>query len=39
MMPYVFTLLVLTVVWTRQRNRNWGMPSALGNPYEREARS
>jgi general nucleoside transport system permease protein len=39
MMPYVFTLVVLTVVWTRQRNRNWGMPQALGNPYEREARS
>jgi ABC-type uncharacterized transport system permease subunit len=39
MMPYVFTLIVLTVVWTRQRKRNWGMPSALGTPYEREARS
>lgn len=39
MMPYVFTLLVLTLVWTRQRKRNWGMPLALGNPYEREARS
>ena len=39
MMPYVFTLVVLTVVWTRQRSRNWGMPQALGNPYEREARS
>jgi simple sugar transport system permease protein len=39
MMPYVFTLVVLTVVWTRQRNRNWGMPQALGTPYEREARS
>jgi general nucleoside transport system permease protein len=39
MMPYVFTLVVLTVVWTRQRSRNWGMPAALGNPYEREARS
>ncbi|MFL5818799.1 MAG: ABC transporter permease [Conexibacter sp.] len=39
MMPYVFTLVVLTVVWTRQRNRNWGMPTMLGVPYEREARS
>jgi simple sugar transport system permease protein len=39
MMPYVFTLVVLTVVWTRQRTRNWGMPQALGTPYEREARS
>jgi simple sugar transport system permease protein len=39
MMPYVFTLVVLAVVWTRQRRRNWGMPLALGNPYEREARS
>ena len=39
MMPYVFTLVVLTVVWTRQRSRNWGMPRALGSPYEREARS
>jgi general nucleoside transport system permease protein len=39
MMPYVFTLVVLTAVWTRQRSRNWGMPLALGNPYEREARS
>ena len=39
MMPYVFTLVVLTVVWTRQRSRNWGMPLALGVPYEREARS
>jgi ABC-type uncharacterized transport system permease subunit len=39
MMPYVFTLVVLTVVWTRQRSRNWGMPQALGTPYEREARS
>ena len=38
MMPYVFTLIVLAVVWTRQRNRNWGMPKALGTPYEREAR-
>jgi general nucleoside transport system permease protein len=38
MMPYVFTLVVLTLVWTRQRKRNWGMPLALGNPYEREAR-
>jgi ABC-type uncharacterized transport system permease subunit len=38
MMPYVFTLTVLTVVWTRQRSRNWGMPLALGTPYEREAR-
>jgi simple sugar transport system permease protein len=39
MMPYVFTLVVLTVVWTRQRTRNWGMPLALGVPYEREGRS
>jgi simple sugar transport system permease protein len=39
MMPYVFTLVVLVLVWTRQRKRNWGMPLALGNPYEREARS
>lgn len=39
MMPYVFTLVVLTLVWTRQRSRNWGMPQALGVPYEREARS
>lgn len=39
MMPYVFTLIVLTVVWTRQRTRNWGMPLALGIPYEREGRS
>jgi general nucleoside transport system permease protein len=39
MMPYVFTLIVLTVVWTRQRSRNWGMPRALGTPYEREARA
>jgi simple sugar transport system permease protein len=39
MMPYVFTLVVLALVWTRQRKRNWGMPLALGNPYEREARS
>jgi simple sugar transport system permease protein len=39
MMPYVFTLIVLALVWTRQRRRNWGMPLALGNPYEREARS
>jgi general nucleoside transport system permease protein len=39
MMPYVFTLVVLAVVWTRQRRRNWGMPLSLGNPYEREARS
>jgi general nucleoside transport system permease protein len=39
MMPYVFTLVVLTVVWTRQRSRNWGMPLALGRPYEREART
>jgi ABC-type uncharacterized transport system permease subunit len=39
MMPYVFTLVVLTVVWTRQRSRNWGMPLALGTPYEREART
>jgi general nucleoside transport system permease protein len=39
MMPYVFTLVVLTLVWTRQRSRNWGMPLALGIPYEREARS
>lgn len=39
MMPYVFTLVVLALVWTRQRRRNWGMPLALGNPYEREARS
>jgi simple sugar transport system permease protein len=39
MMPYVFTLIVLSLVWTRQRKRNWGMPLALGNPYEREARS
>lgn len=39
MMPYVFTLIVLTLVWTTQRKRNWGMPLALGNPYEREARS
>lgn len=38
MMPYVFTLVVLAVVWTRQRSRNWGMPLALGLPYEREAR-
>jgi simple sugar transport system permease protein len=38
MMPYVFTLVVLTLVWARQRSRNWGMPLALGNPYEREAR-
>jgi simple sugar transport system permease protein len=38
MMPYVFTLVVLTLVWTRQRSRNWGMPLALGTPYEREAR-
>ena len=39
MMPYVFTLVVLTVVWTRQRTRNWGMPLGLGVPYEREGRS
>ena len=39
MMPYIFTLVVLSVVWTRQRSRNWGMPHALGAPYEREARS
>jgi simple sugar transport system permease protein len=39
MMPYIFTLVVLTVVWTRQRSRNWGMPETLGTPYEREARS
>jgi simple sugar transport system permease protein len=39
MMPYLFTLVVLTVVWTRQRKRNWGMPRALGIPYEREART
>jgi simple sugar transport system permease protein len=39
MMPYVFTLVVLTVVWTRQRTRNWGMPLSLGVPYEREGRS
>lgn len=39
MMPYVLTLVVLMVVWTRQRTRNWGMPRALGTPYEREARS
>ena len=38
MMPYVFTLVVLTAVWTRQRSRNWGMPQSLGVPYEREAR-
>jgi simple sugar transport system permease protein len=38
MMPYIFTLIVLSLVWTRQRKRNWGMPLALGNPYEREAR-
>jgi simple sugar transport system permease protein len=39
MMPYVFTLLALGIIWTRQRKRNWGMPQALGVPYEREARS
>ncbi|MBS1676673.1 MAG: ABC transporter permease [Actinobacteria bacterium] len=40
MMPYVFTLVVLALVWTRQRGRSgWGMPEALGNPYEREGRS
>jgi simple sugar transport system permease protein len=39
MMPYIFTLVVLSLVWTRQRKRNWGMPLALGNPYEREGRS
>ncbi|MFE7215674.1 ABC transporter permease [Streptomyces sp. NPDC057611] len=39
MMPYVFTLVALTIVWTRQRARHWGMPEALGIPYEREARS
>ena len=39
MMPYVFTLVVLAIVWTRQRSRNWGMPQALGTPYEREGRS
>ncbi|MDQ6818127.1 MAG: ABC transporter permease [Actinomycetota bacterium] len=38
MMPYIFTLIILTLVWTRQRRRNWGMPLALGSPYEREAR-
>lgn len=38
MMPYVFTLVVLTIVWTRQRSRNWGMPQALGTAYEREGR-
>lgn len=39
MMPYVFTLVVLAIVWTRQRSRNWGMPQALGTAYEREGRS
>jgi ABC-type uncharacterized transport system permease subunit len=39
MMPYVFTLVVLTAVWVRQRNRQWGMPAAIGVPYEREART
>ena len=38
MMPYVFTLIVLTVTWTRLRRRRVGMPEALGLPYEREAR-
>lgn len=40
MMPYVFTLVVLTIVWTRQRSRSgWGMPESLGTAYEREGRS
>lgn len=38
MMPYVFTLLVLALVVTRQRHRSEGMPAAVGYPYEREAR-
>lgn len=39
MMPYVFTLVALGIIWTRQRGRNWGMPRSLGVPYEREGRS
>ncbi|MUL80679.1 MULTISPECIES: ABC transporter permease [unclassified Mycolicibacterium] len=39
MMPYIFTLVALTVAWTRQRKRQWGMPTSLGEPYEREARA
>jgi len=38
MMPYVFTLVVLIITWTRLRRRRVGMPEALGLPYEREAR-
>jgi simple sugar transport system permease protein len=38
MMPYVFTLVVLTITWTRLRRRRVGMPESLGLPYEREAR-
>lgn len=38
MMPYVFTLVVLAATWTRLRRTRFGMPGALGTPYEREAR-
>lgn len=38
MMPYVFTLVVLALTWTRMRSRHFGMPAGLGIPYEREAR-
>ena len=38
MMPYVFTLVVLIITWTRLRRRRVGMPEGLGLPYEREAR-
>ena len=39
MLPYVITLIALTLVWVRQRRGGRGVPLSLGVPYEREVRS
>lgn len=38
MLPYIFTILVLILVTTRNNRQRAGAPAALGLPYEREER-
>ena len=38
MMPYLFTIVALTVIGLRQGGRGFGAPEALGQPYHRGER-
>jgi general nucleoside transport system permease protein len=38
MIPYIFTIIVLTITSIRGLSQKIGSPKALGNPYERESR-